>query len=176
MNAKLTIMQTTDWTKFTFEGWCRQLGAWINGDTEKMVRVVKTMPTKRITQKQREKLLAMYMNDEQLKVRLCIKKTGTCCQLNENEARAIQRLFMDLQLIEDEVLQEWISAIWSHHVLGNSLREIAAGCDTSVNQIRQDLKCGFAYIKSRYSHFAFEVFTKVVEEAEGKEKEIIKTA
>ncbi|WDZ50195.1 hypothetical protein LF296_12780 [Acinetobacter vivianii] len=176
MNAKLTIMQTTDWTKFTFEGWCRQLGAWINGDTEKMVRVVKTMPTKRITQKQREKLLAMYMNDEKLIDRLCTKKTGTCCQLNENEARAIQRLFMDLQLIDDEILQDWISTIWSHHVLGNSLREIAPACGTSVNQIRQDLKCGFAFIKSRYPHFSFEAFMKVSEENEGEEKEMIKTA
>jgi hypothetical protein len=96
MNSKLTIMQTTDWSKYTFEEWCRQLGAWINGDSEKMVRIVKTMPTKRITQAQREKLLSMYMNDEGLRDRLCIEiKTGTCCQLNENEARAIQRLFMD---------------------------------------------------------------------------------
>ncbi|ENW20949.1 hypothetical protein [Acinetobacter haemolyticus] len=160
MNSKLTIMQTTDWSKYSFEEWCRQLGAWINGDSEKMVRIVKTMPTKRITQAQREKLLSMYMNDEKLKDRLCISKTGTCCQLNENEARAIQRLFMDLQLIDDEILQEWISTIWSHHVLSNSLRKIADSCDTSVNQIRQDLKCGFAFIKSRYSHFTFESFEK----------------
>lgn len=160
MNAKLTIMQTTDWTKYTFEEWCRQLGAWLNGDTEKMVRVVKTMPTKRITQKQREKILAMYMSDEKFKDRLCIRKTGTCCQLDENEARAIHRLFVDLQLIEDETLQDWIATIWSHHVLDNSLRKIAESCDTSVNQIRQDLKCGFAYIKSRYPHFTFEAFEK----------------
>lgn len=161
MNSKLTIMQTTDWSKYTFEEWCRQLGAWINGDSEKMVRIVKTMPTKRITQSQREKLLSMYMNDEGLRDRLCISKTGTCCQLNENEARAIQRLFIDLLQIEDEILHGWISAIWSHHVLGNSLREIAKECATSVNQVRQDLKCGYAYIKSRNAHFSFETFKKI---------------
>lgn len=160
MNAAVTIMQATDWSKFSFEEWCRQLGAWINGDNETMVRVVKTMPTKRITQAQRERLLAMYMADEKLKDRLCIQRKGTCCELNDNEARAIQRLIADIQLVEDEILQEWISAIWSHHVMGNSLRDIAKSNDTSVNQIRQDLKCGLAYIKSRFSHFVFETFEK----------------
>lgn len=160
MNAAVTIMQTTDWSKFSFEGWCRQLGAWINGDNETMVMVVKTMPTKRITQKQRERLLAMYMADEQLKDRLCVQRKGTCCELNDNEARAIQRLIMDIQLVEDEILQDWVSSIWSHHVMGNSLRDIAKSSDTSVNQIRQDLKCGLAYIKSRYSYFTFETFEK----------------
>ena len=160
MNAALTIMQTTDWTKYCFEEWCRQLGAWINGDNETMVRVVKTMPTKRITQQQRERLMAMYMNDEKLKDRLCVRRKGTCCELDDYEARAIQRLFLDIQIIEDDILQEWISSIWSHHVLGNSLRDIAINCDTSVNQVRQDLKCGLAFIKSRYSHFSFETFEK----------------
>ena len=160
MNAAVTIMQTTDWSKFSFEGWCRQLGAWINGDNETMVMVVKTMPTKRITQKQRERLLAMYMADEKLKDRLCVQRKGTCCELNDNEARAIQRLITDIQLVEDDILQEWISSIWSHHVMGNSLRDIAKSNDTSVNQIRQDLKCGLAYIKSRHSQFEFETFAK----------------
>lgn len=66
MNAALTIMQATNWAKFSFEDWARQLGAWINGDNETMVMVVKSMPTKRITQKQREEMLAMYMRDDGL--------------------------------------------------------------------------------------------------------------
>ncbi len=160
MTAVATIMQAVDWSKYSFEEWCRQLGAWINGDNETMVMVVKTMPTKRITQQQRERLLAMYMSDETLRDRLCVRRKGTCCQLDCNEARAIQRLFLDIQLVEDVILQEWISSIWSHHVIGNSLRDIAGSNDTSVNQIRQDLKCGLAYIKSRYSHFVFETFEK----------------
>lgn len=161
MNAAITIMQATNWKKYSFEEWCRQLGAWINGDNETMVRVVKTMPTKRITQQQREKLMAMYMNDVELKDRLCVRRKGTCCQLDSNEARAIQRLFLDIQSIEDEILQEWISTIWSHHVLGNSLREIASNNNSSVNQIRQDLKCAKAYIKSRHSYFKFEEFKEI---------------
>lgn len=163
MNAAVTIMQTTDWSKFSFEGWCRQLGAWINGDNETMVMVVKTMPTKRITQKQREKLLAMYMADEQLKDRLCVQRKGTCCELNDNEARAIQKLLVDLQSIDDEVVQDWIGSIWWHYVMGESIRDIAKSNDTYGSQIQQDIKCGLAFIKSRYPHFVIDKFTKVDE-------------
>ena len=160
MTAALTIMQATNWAKFSFEDWARQLGAWINGDNEKMVMVVKAMPTKRITQKQREELLAMYMRDEGLVDRLRVRRTGTCCQLDNNEARAIHKMFLDLQSIDDDVVQEWIGAIWSHYVMNNSIRDIAVSSDTYISQIQQDIKCGLAFIKSRYPHFTFDKFTK----------------
>ncbi|EZQ11656.1 hypothetical protein [Acinetobacter sp. Ver3] len=160
MNAALTIMQATNWQKYSFEEWSRQLGAWINGDNERLVMIVKTMPTKRITQKQREALLAMYMKGESLVDRLRVKRTGTCCQIDNNEARAIHKLYLDLQVIEDEVLQDWIGSIWSHYVMDESIRDIAASNDTYVSQIQQDIKCGLAFIKSRYPQFSFEKFTK----------------
>jgi len=158
------ILQAVDWSKYSFEEWCRQLGAWLNGDTETMVKIVKTMPTKRITQKQREKLMAMYMSDETLKDRLCTRRKGTCCQLNDNEARAIHRLLIDLQSIDDEILQEWIGAIWWHYVMGESIRDIAKSNDTYGSQIQQDIKCGLAFIKSRYPHFQIEKFIKITKE------------
>lgn len=162
MPVQQHILQAVDWSRFSFEEWCRQLGAWLNGDTETMVKIVKTMPTKRITQKQREKLMAMYMSDENLKDRLCIRRKGTCCELNDNEARAIHRLMLDLQSIEDEVVQEWIGAIWWHYVMGESIRDIAKSNETYGSQIQQDIKCGLAFIKSRYPHFQFDKFIKTV--------------
>lgn len=165
MNAALTIMQATNWAKFSFEDWLRQFGAWMNGDNETMVMVVKTMPTKRITQEQREKLLAMYMNDAKLKYRLCVQRRGTCCQIDNNEARAIHKLILDIQAINDEIVQEWVSALWSHYVMGNSLRDIAESNDTSVLQIRQDIKCGLAFIKSRYPRFKIDIFEKKAEKS-----------
>ena len=160
---KKHIMQAVDWSKYSFEEWCRQLGAWINGDTEKMVRVVKTMPTKRITQKQRETLLAMYMSDDELRDFLRVGKKGTCCALDSNEARAIQKLLIDLQSIHDEVVQEWVGSIWWHYVMGESIRDIAKSNDTYISQIQQDIKCGLAFIKSRYPQFLIEKFEKVKE-------------
>lgn len=165
MNAALTIMQATNWAKFSFEDWLRQFGAWMNGDSETMVMVVKTMPTKRITQEQREKLLAMYMQDEKLKDRLCVQRRGTCCQIDNNEARAIHKLILDIQAINDEIVQDWVSALWSHYVMGNSLRDIAESNDTSVLQIRQDIKCGLAFIKSRYPRFKIDIFEKKAEKS-----------
>lgn len=158
------ILQAVDWSKYSFEEWCRQLGAWLNGDTETMVKIVKSMPTKRITQKQREKLMAMYMSDETLKDRLCTRRKGTCCQLNDNEARAIHRLLIDLQSIDDEILQEWMGAIWWHYVMGESIRDIAKSNDTYGSQIQQDIKCGLAFIKSRYPYFQIEKFIKITKE------------
>lgn len=163
MNAAVQqqhILQAVNWSKYSFENWLRQLGAWINGDNETMTRIVKTMPTKRITQEQREKLMAAYMGNESLIDRLRVKRRGTCCQLDNNEARAIHKVFLDLNVIDDEVVQEWVGTVWSHYVMDNSLRNIADSSDTSVLQIRQDLKCGLAFIKSRYPHFKFDVFTR----------------
>lgn len=160
MNAAITIMQATNWKKYSFEEWCRQLGAWINGDNETMVRIVKTMPTKRITQKKKEILLAMYMKDEGFIDRLNVQRKGVCCELNSNEARAIQKLLIDLQSIDDEIVQEWIGSIWWHYVMGESIRDIAKSNDTYISQIQQDIKCGLAFIKSRYPHFIIEKFVK----------------
>lgn len=85
---------------------------------------------------------------------------GTCCELDSNEARAIQKLFLDIQAIDDEVVNEWISAIWSHYVMGDSVRDIAKSNDTYVSQIQQDIKCGLAFVKSRYPNFIIEKFVK----------------
>ncbi|BFM85344.1 hypothetical protein JUNP543_3747 [Acinetobacter baumannii] len=162
MPVQQHILQAVDWSRFSFEEWCRQLGAWLNGDTERMVKIVKTMPTKRITQKQREKLIAMYMGDESFKDRLCIRRKGTCCQLNDNEGRAIHKLLLDLKTIDDEIVHEWIGAIWWHYVMGESIRDIAKSNNTYGSQIQQDIKCGLAFIKSRYPHFQFDKFIKTV--------------
>lgn len=88
---------------------------------------------------------------------------GTCCELDNNEARAIQKLLIDLQSTDDEVVQEWIGAIWWHYVMGESIRDIAKSNDTYIAQIQQDIKCGLAFIKSRYPHFQIEKFTKSVD-------------
>lgn len=102
------------------------------------------------------------MGDDDLVGRLCIKRQGTYCQLDNNEARAIHKLFLDIQSIDDEIVQEWISTISSYYVMNNSIRDIATNNDTYVAQIQQDIKCGLAFIKSRYPHFTFDKFAKKI--------------
>lgn len=152
MNAA-TIMQTTDWSRFSVEGWFRQFGAWMSGDSETIVHIVKTIPTKKLTDIEREALLANYMADAKLKDRLRVDRRGVRCQINDNEARAIQRIIIELRSIDNEIVSDWVDALWSHYVMGNSLREIADRKDTSVLQIRQDMKCGVAFILGRYLFF-----------------------
>lgn len=122
MNAPVTTMQAKDWFL--------QFDAQMNGDTETMVGMVKPMPTRRLTQYQRECLLTMYMKDKTLKDRLCTQRRGVRYQVDNNEARVI----IKLKTIEDEIVQEWISTLWSNYVMCNSLRNIAENNDTFILQ------------------------------------------
>ena len=148
MNAKLTIMQTTDWTKFSAEDWFRQFGAWINGDTERKQKFYKAYPKKKLSKKQYEDMVAKYMNDEGFKEPTFNK--GISCKISDNEARAFQRIVLDLRQHESEVLQAWLNVIWYVYVNDKKLREAALRFDTSTIQIRQDMKCGLAFICGRY--------------------------
>ncbi|MND91020.1 hypothetical protein D3C80_831270 [compost metagenome] len=155
MSAVATIMQTTDWSKFSTEDWFRQFGAWINGDSERKQKFYKTLPTKKLSKKQREELLTQYMNDENFKDPSFHK--GVSCQINDNEARAFQRIILDLRQHESEILQEWLDVIWCVCVDNNKLRKAAALFETSTIQIRQDMKCGLAFISGRYPNLKTEL-------------------
>ena len=158
MNAKVTIMQATQWNRFSIEDWLRQFGAWMNGDTETVVKMVKSLPAKRLTQEQREGLLASYLGDNNLRSR-SIRK-GTVCEISDNEARAVQRIILDLQNHPSEILREWMSIIWSHYVMGDSLRDVAERHETSLHQVRQDIKCGLSFIGGRYPSLCVDLLKK----------------
>jgi hypothetical protein len=158
MNAAVTIMQTTDWAKFSTEDWFRQFGAWMNGDTETKKLVYKSLPTRKLTQKQREELIAKYMNDENFnEPRL---RKGTACKISDNEARAFQRIVLDIRQIESEPLQEWMDVVWQICVENKKLREVAAMHETSTIQIRQDMKCALAFISGRYPNLKSDLLQK----------------
>jgi hypothetical protein len=148
MNAAVTIIQATDWTRFSTEDWFRQFGAWMNEDTETKRLVYKTIPTKKLTQKQREDLIAQYLRDENFKEPQL--RRGVVCNISDNEARAFQRIILDIRQIESESLQDWVDAVWQIFVENRKLREVAEMYETSTIQIRQDMKCALAFISGRY--------------------------
>lgn len=158
MNAAVTILQATDWARFSTEDWFRQFGAWMNGDTETKKLVYKSLPTRKLTQKQREELIAQYMNDE--KFHEPVLRKGVSCQISDNEARAFQRIVLDIRQIESEPLQEWIDTVWQICVENKKLREVAAMYDTSTIQIRQDMKCALAFISGRYPNLKSDLLGK----------------
>ena len=159
MNAAVTILQATDWARFSTEDWFRQFGAWMNGDTETKKLVYKSLPTRKLTQKQREELIAQYMNDE--KFHEPVLRKGGSCQISDNEARAFQRIVLDIiRQIESEPLQEWIDTVWQICVENKKLREVAAMYETSTIQIRQDMKCALAFISGRYPNLKSDLLQK----------------
>lgn len=158
MSAAVTIMQTTDWSKFSTEDWFRQFGAWINGNTENKRKFYKCLNVKKLTQKQREALLAQYMNDEEFKEPY--HRRGVVCQITDNEARAFQRIVLDIRTIESEPLQDWMDAIWEVCVEDQKLRKVAAMFNTSTIQIRQDMKCALAFISGRYPNLKADLLCK----------------
>ncbi len=154
----MTIMQATDWSRFSTEDWFRQFGAWINGDTERKQKFYKAYPKKKLSKKHREEMLAKYMNDEDFKEPSFHK--GISCQISDNEARAFQRIVLDLRQHESEVLQEWLDVIWCVCVDDNKLRQAAALLDTSTIQVRQDMKCGLAFISGKYPNLKADLLQK----------------
>lgn len=158
MNTVATIMQTTDWSKFSTEDWFRQFGAWINGSTENKRKFYKCLNVKKLTQKQREDLLVLYMNDVEFKEPQ--HRRGIVCQITDNEARAFQRIVLDIRAIESEPLQEWMDAIWQVCVEDKKLREVAEMFETSTIQLRQDTKCALAFISGRYPNLKSNLLQK----------------
>ncbi|MDO6646533.1 hypothetical protein [Acinetobacter guillouiae] len=158
MNTAVTIIQATDWTRFSTEDWFRQFGAWMNGDTETKRLVYKTIPTKKLTQKQREDLIAQYLRDENFKEPQL--RRGVVCNISDNEARAFQRIILNIRQIESESLQDWVDAVWQIFVENRKLREVAEMYETSTIQIRQDMKCALAFISGRYPNLKSDLLQK----------------
>lgn len=158
MNVAATIMQTTDWSKFSTEDWFRQFGAWINGNTENKRKFYKCITSKKMTQKQREAVLAQYMNDEEFKEPH--QRRGVACQITDNEARAFQRIVLDIRALDSEPLQDWMDAVWQICVEDKKLREVALMFETSTIQIRQDMKCALAFISGRYPNLKSDLLQK----------------
>ena len=63
MNAAVTIMQAINWKERSFEDWLRQFGVWCDYYPENKRMIVKSTPDRKLTQEQREWLIAEYMID-----------------------------------------------------------------------------------------------------------------
>jgi len=108
MIDKKHIMHAVDWTRFDLEGWLYQFGAWLdqksftgipsgaysNPIASAMVQVEKQRRLKRLGKKKQREIIANYFVSESDPFRKT--KSKTQCQIDDNEARAVQRLVLDL--------------------------------------------------------------------------------
>ena len=156
------ILQAVDWSRFDLEGWLYQFGAWLYTNTGPsgksvnpiaiaMENAVKVKKYKKLSSEQRLKIITGYLMEDlgQAKPR----KTRLTCEINDNEARAVQRLILDLQG-QSEILDDWMDAVISRYFYSCSWSEMVTEKRTGVDA-KFEVRCGLAVLHSRYVFIKF---------------------
>ncbi|ELW79258.1 hypothetical protein ACIN5021_2839 [Acinetobacter sp. OIFC021] len=160
MNAAVNhIMQTTDWTKYSLEEWLYQFGAWMYsnsgtcGKSINPIAVAMDQAAKKRKQevKGKEQIMADWLCSDDPVIP---KGRGRItCEITDNEARAVQRLILDMQG-QSEVLDEWLDAVIDRYFYGNSWADMVNDERTGVDA-KFDVKCGLAAMHVRYPFIKF---------------------
>ena len=174
MNAMVkvqNIMQAVDWSKHSLEEWLYQFGAWMNsvsgvcGNSVNPIAVamdqavVKQKTAKLTEQQKREIIAAHFLDSEKPK----LTRSNITCLIDDNEARAVQRLILDMQG-QSEIMDEWMDAIICRYFYGNSWSQMVKWEMNPVgdmvkmyseNDARADVKCGLAALHCRYKFIEY---------------------
>ncbi|WP_288378768.1 hypothetical protein [uncultured Acinetobacter sp.] len=167
MIDKKHIMQTVDWSRFDLEGWLYQFGAWLdqksftgapsgaysNPIASAMIQAEKQRRLKRLGKKKQREIIASYFASESEPYRK--HKSRIKCMIDDNEARAVQRLILDLTG-QSEIMDEWMDALVDRYFRGQSWSEMAND-ERTQNDARQDVKCGLAVLHCKYGFIWFMV-------------------
>ncbi|WP_173910765.1 hypothetical protein [Acinetobacter sp. Marseille-Q1618] len=178
MNAAVTIMQATDWKKFSLEEWLYQFGAWqnsIKGTCGRSLNpiaqamdqaVIKRKKMKLGVRKQRQIIADAMLSDADLLPNKKQTPKDIVCEINDNEARAVQRLIFDLRG-QSSVMDGWLDAIIDRYFYFNSWSEMTEWEMQWVGDTRKmvkiysemdarfDVKCGLATLHCRYGFIEF---------------------
>ena len=174
MNAMVkvqNIMQAVDWSKYSLEEWLYQFGAWMNsvsgvcGNSVNPIAVamdqavVKQKIAKLTEQQKKEIIAAHFLDSEKPK----LTRSNITCLIDDNEARAVQRLILDMQG-QSEIMDEWMDAIICRYFYGNSWSQMVKWEMNPVgdmvkmyseNDARADVKCGLAALHCRYKFIEY---------------------
>lgn len=181
MNAAVkvqNIMQVVDWSKYSLEEWLYQFGAWQNSTKGTRGRalnpiavamdqaVVKRKKLKMGVKKQRQIIADVMLGDVDF---MPIKKQtpkDIVCQIDDNEARAVQRLILDMQG-SSETLDGWIDAVVDRYFYFNTWPEMTKWEMQWAGKVRKmvkvysemdarfDVKCGLAALHVRYGFIKY---------------------
>lgn len=160
--VKQHILQSVDWSRFDLEGWLQQFGAWLYTNTGSsgrtvnpiavaMDNAVKAKKSKKLNADQQLQIITDYLTGDYVPPKP--RKMKMTCEIDDNEARAVQRLVLDLQG-QSDVLDDWMDAIISRYFYGNSWSEMVTD-ERSQLDIRMDVKCGLAALHSRYGFIEY---------------------
>ena len=174
MNAMVkvqNIMQAVDWSKHSLEEWLYQFGAWMNsvsgvcGNSVNPIAVamdqavVKQRKFKLGVRKTRQIIADSMLSEEKPK----LTRSSITCLIDDNEARAVQRLILDMQG-QSEIMDEWMDAIICRYFYGNSWAQMVKWVMNPVgdmvktyseNDARADVKCGLAALHCRYGFIEY---------------------
>ena len=174
MNAMVgvqNIMQAVNWSKYSLEEWLYQFGAWMNsvsGTCGKSINpiavamdeaVIKQRKFKLGVRKTRQIIADSMLSEEKPK----LSRVGVVCEIDDNEARAVQRLILDMQG-QSEIMDEWMDAIVCRYFYGNSWSQMVKWVMNPVgdmvktyseNDARADVKCGLAALHCRYKFIEY---------------------
>ena len=164
MNAAVTIMQVVDWSKYSLEEWLYQFGAWMNnvsgtcGKSTNPIAVAMDEAAKKLKHKINDdiqkKIVADWIcSDEDVPVPK-LMRVKCACEISDNEARAVQRLILDMRG-QSEIMDEWMDAIICRYFYENSWSQMCNENRTGVDA-KFDVKCGLAALHCRYGFIAYE--------------------
>lgn len=154
VNTAVHIMQTVDWSKYELQGWLRQFGAWQNTAkggyrSSNPIAVAMSKAKVRMSKQNKEKLIAYYMCDENFEEKPKIDR-NICCEITDDEARAVQRLILDvLNGTDSEALVDWINVLISRYFHNRSWSELQTHTRT-VMDAKYDVRCGLAVLHVKY--------------------------
>jgi hypothetical protein len=152
------------------EEWLYQFGAWMNsvsGTCGKSINpiavamdeaIVKQRKFKLGVRKTRQIIADSMLSEEKPK----LSRSGVVCEIDDNEARAVQRLILDMQG-QSEIMDEWMDAIIDRYFYGNSWPNMVIKVGRvdmptiirSEMDARSDVKCGLAALHTRYSFIRY---------------------
>lgn len=159
MNAVVNhIMQTVDWTRFSLEEWLYQFGAWMHsnsgacGKSINPIAVAMDQAVKKRKQqvKGKEQIIADWMVSDEVTT---VKRKGITCEITDNEARAVQRLILDMQG-KSHVLDGWLDAVIDRYFYGSPISALVNESRTLMD-VKFDIKCGLAAIHAKYPFIDF---------------------
>ncbi|OTK39141.1 hypothetical protein B9X73_15835 [Acinetobacter baumannii] len=154
MNSKLHIMQGVDWSKYDLPEWLRQFGYWqgamirFGGSTENpLVGAIKKAEL-RLKKGDREKIISYYLCDENF-IDKHSKKPNVCL-ITDDEARAVQRLILDIvDGCDSETLLAWMKVVVERYFNQKSWTQLVDK-DRTAMDAKYDVRCGLAVLHCRY--------------------------
>ena len=159
MNAAVNhIMQNVDWTRFSLEEWLYQFGAWMHsnsgtcGKSINPIAIAMDQAVKKRKQqvKGKEQIIADWMASDEITT---VKHKGITCEITDNEARAVQRLILDMQG-KSHVLDGWLDAVIDRYFYGSPISALVNESRTLMDA-KFDIKCGLAAIHAKYPFIDF---------------------